>query len=94
MAQALRRVAARRGHRIRGPHTSIICSVLDVVGLPWLMLWGWLLNWPGEEGGCGSGGGSGRGWQGLCSLRGPDLWEDGGSGDVGSWRGAPRTRPQ
>ena len=71
MAQAPRRVAARRGHRIRGPHTSIICSVLDVVGLPWLMLWGWLLNWPGEEEGCGSWGGQWEGVAGLVLPEGP-----------------------
>lgn len=49
------------GSRVHGLHTSIIFCVLDVVGLPWLMLWGGLLNWPGDkEGPGGPVGGGGR----------------------------------
>ena len=70
------------GSLIHGPHTGIIFSVLDVVGLPWLMLWGWWLSWPGEEGGVQVLGGSGRVRQGLCSLRGPDWWEEWGAGEA------------
>lgn len=39
-------------------------------------------------------GGSGRVRQGLCSLRGPGRWEEGGAGEARKLERGARTRPQ
>lgn len=69
--QAARKSADHRGSRTHGPRTSIVFSVLGVVGLPWLMLWGGLLNWPGDKGGLRVLGGQWEGAAGLVLPEGP-----------------------